>query len=412
MPTTKVTKKAKPQASPEFTKDQLRKAERKMARAKTELICETEFIVPAIMAVPWVMKKDPEWWQRVSGGLSSGTLAVDGFSLFWYPGFVLEQPIEQLTAVLAHEGMHLLGKHSLRFEERVITGWNIACDHVVNRQCQQMNLQIPEDCIPPWHEDSTPEAIYREYADECNQDGKDDQDPSSGLTIAPQGPNGEANGRSASEIAEQAGVLEGMARQCQKIAKQAGNCPAWLDQMVDHYDEYQVPWQAILAQYVEGVCRKNFNWQRPNRRYTDVVLPTLRTPDFANIVAAGDTSGSMYNNMKQLCSELLGLLSVFTQGEKTELTFLWCDTEVSEQQVSCAEDLKPVGGGGTAFGPVMQWCRDNSPRALLFVTDGFVYEFGEEPQGTDVWWIMTPDADPDFSPPFGSVLFKLEAADN
>jgi len=64
-------------------------------------------------------------------------------------------------------------------------------------------------------------------------------------------------------------------------------------------------------------------------------------------------------------------------------------------------DIKPHGGGGTAFSPVFEYIEEHGiePIAIVFLTDLCCDDFGNEPN-CPVLWVSTDEG----TAPFGEVV--------
>jgi len=391
--------------------------ELKMAQAFTSLICNHPFYASILLRLQRM-----EGHVLGNGGVVRGpcpcppkkvwpecphSMATDGKRLVYNPRFVLHLDSEELIGVLAHEVCHVAGLHPWRRMQRKPRSWNIACDKAVNTIVEDSKLKLPTGGIPGVP-DKSAEELYHEDPD-AGGDG-DGCDPGGcGGVIDPTNPDG-------SQITEaerdmQMGEAKVMVQGALNAAKRAGKLPAGLARMVDEALEPKVPWKEILARFIDGNARHDYSWSRPNRRYLDdgIMFPSLWSPGYGQVVMGCDTSGSIdEKTLQEICSEVLGCLDVYAErGQSPELTVMWCDTEVSEQVVADAEELKPVGGGGTSFAPVFDHMREQGmqPRAIIYVTDGHCSDFGEPPE-CPVLWVLT-ETNKGFDPPFGEICCTL-----
>jgi predicted metal-dependent peptidase len=84
---------------------------------------------------------------------------------------------------------------------------------------------------------------------------------------------------------------------------------------------------------------------------------------------------------------------------------VYFDSEVSHYESYEADDdldIRPHGGGGTAFSPVFNYIEEHGiePVACIFLTDLCCDDFGDEPD-YPVLWVST---DPNGTAPFGEVV--------
>jgi predicted metal-dependent peptidase len=83
---------------------------------------------------------------------------------------------------------------------------------------------------------------------------------------------------------------------------------------------------------------------------------------------------------------------------------VYFDSEVSHYESYGADDeldIKPHGGGGTAFSPVFEYMLEHNiePVAVVFLTDLCCNDFGDEPS-CPVLWVSTDEG----TAPFGEVV--------
>jgi predicted metal-dependent peptidase len=405
------------------------KAEKKMATAYARLL----FTQPFFAAILYRHKRvvDP----------ACDTLWIDGRRIGYSPSWVLALTGDQLVGALAHEAMHVAGLHHIRRGARDNDAWNVACDHVVNYQVTQAGLALPEKALPGIA-DMTPEALYRAPAPPAPEPSGGKPEPGDGDgpgaaptsgSDAPGNESGEAAGDgtgpeafgevrdltnedgtalSASERDDAEQEARIMIEQAVRAAARWGHLPGHLAHFAKAVTAPRLPWQEILARFIDSQARHDWSWSRPNLRYLSagVMMPSLSSPAYGNVVLAIDTSGSMPNEViNQLCEEVRACLSAYAeQGQSPELNVLWCDTEVTAQVLDDeAAPLHPAGRGGTDFAPVFAHVEQEGlePRGIVYATDGECGSFGIEP-ACPVLWILTKPSS--FAPPFGEVVHYAE----
>lgn len=368
----------------------------KKARANLQAACARLVLSHGFFAGPVLRKR----WIASS---DCPTIGTDGKDLFYNPEWVAERTVPECIGLLVHEACHDLGLHPFRRGERNPEGWNIACDHVVNQVVKECGLTLPDGGVPPV-EKQTPEALYEKVMEKAKKHAKNCQCK----MMEPTDGQGKALTGAARAAAEAEAKLA--AATVAELAKRAGKLPAGLARLVGAALEERVPWPQIVNRFVSASAKLESAWRKPNRRYLTrgVVLPSLWSPDVPDFVLACDTSGSISTDtLRQVCGEVLHALATCERRGQSSLTVLWCDTEVSAQVIECERDLEPKGGGGTMFSPVFAWVNEHQPatKGVVYVTDGYCSDFGEEPE-YPVLWILTAPNDA-FAPPFGEVTCVL-----
>lgn len=412
--------------SPKSGSDAAEKGRYKISRALVELTCSHVFHASIIMRL-----------RRVEADIPF-PMGTDGTSLLVNPELCAQFDVPALTSILAHEAMHVAGRHTFRQGARLemvvgpvppkgelvpVSLWNLAADEVVNDAVNASGLKMPDGCVPGVP-DTTPEKQYelkKQWAAKLpkmsvsggsGKAGKGDVPMSVDGLYQPRNPDGTPMNKAQRQEAEQ--EAKQWVEAAANAAKRAGQMNAGLERFVKRELRSVVHWREVLARFVSEKCITDYSWQRPNQRYTGfgMYLPRLETKDIPNVAVACDTSGSISPKMiEEVVAEVIAVLSLMAEGATVEVPVLWFDHDVYPQIVSDADELKVRGGGGTAYSPVMKWVRKNHAahdfKGLVVVTDGYCSDFGEAPP-CDVLWVLTHDHDESFRPPYGEVALVLE----
>lgn len=366
----------------------MRTGQQLITQAYTELIYQEPFW--AFMLLRLKRVEDPTCY----------LMWTDGVSIGYNPDGVAKIPYKEVLGVLVHEVQHVVGLHPWRRDSRDPKGWNWAADEVVNASVAAAGFALPSTGIP-----GVPDSYVEERYREWEKNGR--KGPGGGGM----GP-GEVRDAPATSPAERDAQIQEVqiaVGQALELARQAGKVPAGMEQYVKA-SQPQVPWQEVIAQFVDGITKNDYNLAMPNRRYlhTGLFLPSLHTPGIGQVVVAGDMSGSMHSVTKDVCGEILGIMTAYEEkGQEPELTVLWFDGDVYPQVVTDETELKPRGGGGTLFQPVMKWVQEEAAeaKALIMITDGYAFDTYEDP-GIPVLWILSAP-NPKFTPAFGEITCIL-----
>jgi len=182
----------------------------------------------------------------------------------------------------------------------------------------------------------------------------------------------------------------------------------------------KINWRSVLRQkgrrMTRDAGRSRISYARPNRRQECIgsgpgapILPTLMATR-CNILYAIDTSGSMYSEIVDVASELVGAI-----GASCFIDLVCFDTEVKGEPTELPRSKNAVkkilgelliGGGGTDFHDVFRVAEAAKKYDLIVVaTDGY----GEAPESSAVptIWLITEGGRKAAS--FGEVV-SLEAA--
>jgi predicted metal-dependent peptidase len=197
-------------------------------------------------------------------------------------------------------------------------------------------------------------------------------------------------------------------------AKARGNMPGDLERLVEEITEPQMPWQAIVDQFVTMVSRDDYNMLQPDRRhYGDgYYFPDLHS-DALTVGVFTDSSGSITERENAaFAGEIFGLLS--SRGMKA-MRLIVCDARITKDVVLTPYDDVPTdfpGGGGTDFRPPFRRLQEEPgemprPSLLVYLTD-MCGPFPEEDPGIPTIWLASVPTYMNFEdlpkPNFGTVI--------
>jgi predicted metal-dependent peptidase len=374
----------------------------KLSKAKARLLMDHPFFATLLIRTP------VEVTERVA------LAATDGEKIYFNPHFLDECSVEDTMAVLAHEVGHDSLLHSLRLGLRNHDIWNQAGDHAINLMLEDQGFSCPKSVPGGWLADRkykgwSADRIYDDLRrnpppkpkkgkgkpGEGDGDGDDESEGGAGSeqdgdgkqrTRGPGKPSGTQNGRDwlhgdvlpspAKNPAEQA-VAEQRAKQkvasAANMARMAGKLKGELARMVGEFLDSKVHWTDVLRDYMLKVVKARDSWQRRNRRFKQVYLPTRHEKKMGPIIFVPDTSGSMWgDDMEKICSEMAHCSA---QTRPEHIRVVWADTQVAGEQVFEPTDfeykkLKPVGGGGTDMRVPLKYVEKYNPQVVVLMTDG------------------------------------------
>jgi predicted metal-dependent peptidase len=362
-------------------------------------------------------------------------MATDGVSLYYNPDFVETLNAATLAGVLAHEVMHPALHHHVRRSGRDPKLWNQACDFAINPLLVDAGLSLPDGVlIDDRFRGMSSEQIYNllESESETEQDsgkeggddepggeeskdetspGDDSKEPSAPVT---EGGIGQV--LDAPEASEETPTIEEQARewdvavnQAATLARQAGKLPAGLHRTLEGAAEASVDWREMLRRLWSDTIPADYSWMRPNRRHVwaGLYLPGVVREGVGEIAIAVDCSGSV--NARQLRLFEAEVRSILEGQRPQRVYVLYFDAEVHDVETYEAGqrvDLKPVGGGGTEFGPCFDWLDEHGiqPQMLVFLTDLYG-SFPPSAPAYPVLWASTGSQ----KAPFGEVI-PMQAA--
>lgn len=341
------------------------------------------------------------------------TACVDkNANIYFNEGFVQTCSDNMLHFVLAHEVMHMLLGHFERVGARNPLMWNVAGDILINHMLEGhfadkgIRLDLEKYCTADKFQidvpdETTTEQIYDNLMQQAEKNkqqakrvaGDDPQDMMPG-----DGPTGQGSGsvcvrENSEDTPESEKSWSEAGLESATRARIAGNCPGFMERVIDGLNNSKVPWNEVLAYYLrQKLCynsRNRHTFTPPNRRYLyqDIILTSRIGTKKPSIAFCVDTSGSMSpEDLAMGMSELDAIRKLY----KVPVYFMECDYEINGAKwVSPYEPIPKVkGGGGTSFVPVMEHLANKKVDvdALVFFTDGYG-DFGKAPDFDVIWAI-------------------------
>ena len=395
--------------------------ERRLQKARTTLLLDHPFFGSLLF--------------RLKGRESRSikTMATDGVSLFYNPGFVDTLNAATLCGVLAHEVLHPGLQHHVRRSGRDPMRWNEACDYAINPILLDAGLHLPEGVlVDDRFREMSAEQIYNQLQTKAEAkpgDPDEMQEARGDGTASPHASSDDSNEISAPVTEggigqvldaptanEQTATVEEQARewsvavsQAVTLAKQAGKVPAGMERSLDGAAEAAVDWRELLRRTWSETTPADYSWMRPNRRHiwTGLYLPGVVREGVGEVAIAVDCSGSV--NSRQLRMFEAEVRSIL-EGRRPERVYvLYFDAAVNKVETFEAGQrvaLSPVGGGGTEFGPCFEWLDEHGvrPHTLVFLTDLYG-SFPDSEPAYPVLWASTGGR----RAPFGQVV-PMQAA--
>lgn len=121
------------------------------------------------------------------------------------------------------------------------------------------------------------------------------------------------------------------------------------------------------------------------------------------IVVCVDISGSIsqtqFNQFMRQIDAIRGLSMVKVIETDDKVVAMYDYFKENKNRV-----VRLGGGGGTAFGEAFRWCKKLKPDAILFMTDGEVFDSVSDP-GIPTGWVLTSDGRKPYG--FGKVVLQL-----
>lgn len=365
-----------------------KRIERLLAKARTALVLEHPFIGNVALNLPYI----------IDYGVK--TAATNGKNIRYNPHFVDSLNDEERKFVVAHECLHPMLEHTYRRNGRNHKRWNQAADYVINKLLDDEKIgKMPQGGLLDnnIHQagGGSTDGIYN-ILPEPDEDGNNGHgDP---LDDCNDG------GDTPAEQAQQEAEWKVRVAQAAQAAKMMGKMSAGLERLVGEILKPKVDWRDVLRKFLEKCKSDQRTWSKFNRRFLaqGIYLPSVSGESLGEIAFAVDCSGSITQEViDQFAAEIL---SAKEDGNPTKIHVVYFDSEVSHYECYGRDDdldIKPHGGGGTAFSPVFEYFaeHDINPVACVFLTDLCCNDFGEQPD-YPVLWVSTDEG----TAPFGEVV--------
>lgn len=337
------------------------------------------------------------WTREIS------TAATDGVNVYWNPEYFLSLPEKSRNTDLMHELWHAALLHSIRKGTREHKPWNIACDIKIDLMLEGEGYDFTgiEGVL------TSPQLNARQYVDWVEEDIYDD------IMNNNPPPNSQGPGQVRLDILEgdsqqkQAAVNAVVqAMESAKIQGQAGQIPGAVTETISKFLDPVVPWEVILMQFFTDLIEEDYSWQRPNRRYGDMYLPS-RVKDegrLEHLCYYLDVSGSITEQeILRFNSEVKHIQTVL---KPQKLTLVQFDTGITDVRVFEEDDpfdaIEIHGRGGTSLVPVRQHIQKNEPTAAIIFSDLQVNPMQPLTKDIPVIWVAT--GSPGATVPFGKLI--------
>lgn len=329
---------------------------------------------------------------------SIGTACTNGLYIKFNPYFFLAMSEKDRVFVLYHELWHVALMHCVDLKTRNGPAWQYATDYVINFMAYEDGLVSRNAYLSsieftglsePKYDGWSSEAIYRDLLKNAI---KIPMGPMDDIEPAPEG----STGKMISAVVQ--------AYQMAKLSNKAGQLPGEFEEMITKFLNPVIPWEQVLQNYFTERCNSDYSLQRPNKRYTDVIMSTLVSDgQLQSISWYIDDSGSVSDEMLlRFASETAYVQSTYNPETMKVIFF---DADIQNEYEFEADmpitELKPIGRGGTELEPVRQHILKDKPNVAIIMTDLYCTPMKSDP-GVDIVWAVSNNADA--TVPFGTII--------
>ena len=357
------------------------KIEQTLLKAKIEIMTRSVFISTIVLGVK----------HKITNDIPNA--ATDGSVILYNPDFIAKQNPQQLAGLMAHECWHIVFQHMTRRMDRDPIIWNVAGDYVINLLLTDAAFQIPDGgLLDTKYAGMSTDEVYNSLIDE-----QADYDPSKLMLDILAPGEGEQESKSTEEVEAKIKDILVRAYTQAKMAddKAIGNLPGEVTRHIEDLINPRLPWQVLLNRFLDVKTREEYSWNRRNRRYSDVYMPSMQSYGLGHLTFAIDTSGSISDEeLRELLSELQGIQRTFLPEK---MTIIDCDSSIKNvYEIDGHTDILSLefsGGGGTRFKPVLEYVTEHPTTALVYFTDLYG-ETDLDEVDYPVLWVCTSDHKP------------------
>lgn len=298
------------------------------------------------------------------------TLATDGTKIYHNAEFLNSLDTDTSVYALCHELWHIISEHVQLREFRDPELWQYVVDVSTNNALFNCKFKVWEKAILNRYYDGW--SIYKIYEDldkQQKENGKSQGKDGLGNDLLPVNKHGNSQSKEIQRKISEAAT----------IAKMAGQNLAGLEQFIDDVLAPKVNWRELLSRYLLETRQARMTWNIPNRRYSDIILPSKQSKEHGDLVIIADTSGSMIDILSHVGTLIK---DVAAQLKPKNIRVIWADdTDCAGEQVFAvgqALEFKPVGGGGTDMRKPLKYVEKYNPLACVLFTDGYT-PWGNKP---------------------------------
>lgn len=326
------------------------------------------------------------------------TAAVDGVSLFWNPDWFMELSQETRGTVLLHELWHIARMHLIRRGERNGKIWNYACDIRINNDLEDAGYTF--EGTSPWKDQRYSGWVEEDIYDDLI--ARDISPPESGSW-----------GDGLSDLLDELGAslpeLLGIPVQAAhqaKVAGESGELPGDIEEIIRQFLAPVVPWEQYLHQWFSDQLDTSYTWARPNRRYSDMYLPSSFNDDgrLEHLIYFLDCSGSISTAQAvRFNSEVRYVKDTYNPQKMTMVLFdvvIQRVYEITEEDPF--DEIVIAGRGGTSLVCVRDFIEKHKPSAAIIFSDLEVAPM--EPLSVPIPTLWVAINNPSATVPFGQLI--------
>ncbi|WAI96152.1 metallopeptidase domain protein [Vibrio phage vB_VhaP_PG11] len=327
-----------------------------MGRTKVRIMMKpnTAFISAVMMALEF--KVDNE----------IPTAQTNGLTIAFNEEFYKNLTVNQRVFLVLHETWHVAFDHILRATDMGydLKRWNYATDYVINNMLVAEGHEfIQGGLLDPKYNNMTAEEVY------------------AALPESPSTPNvldGDLGQPGSAEEKDdmRAKVQEVIAKAAMQasMANQAGSVPSDIMRAIEEARNPKLPWPVILEQFLTERIQDEYSWNKRNRRFNHIYLPSLDNEGMGEIRSYVDASGSI--SQKELALEVAEMRYIKEVANPISMTLRAFSTVLGKEQTFARDEeieFDVDASGGTCGTPIIRDLEQHPEcEVAVIFTDGYV----------------------------------------
>lgn len=332
------------------------------------------------------------------------TGATDGEIIKINPNFWNSLCSTDKEFLLAHEVMHIVLLHALRFENRDPQTWNEAADITINNILKNQNFKY-ENITPLFNSeydslDLTTEQLYNNLIKEKNKKSGNSNESSTNNNPTP---NSNNSNNSKYDLTNDLVKNPKIINEPNKIKEIVTKIAAFgknkqitseTETIINNILKPKVSWNTLLKRYLTNLSKTGRSYKRLSNRSDSFALPSKFIKNkLIDLHFYLDTSCSVTDEEINLYNSEIRYIKNYFNPKKI---FISCfDTELYDQHTYTENDpfntLKIKGRGCTDFKKVIKHIKKTKPQVAIIFTDLYVDYIPKNPKTSNIIWVNLGD---------------------
>lgn len=324
----------------------------------------------------------------------TATAKVNSKAITYNPDYFLSLTPKQRISLLVHEIYHIVTDSFGRKGDRDHKRWNSATDYANNWDMQIRGFEIKSGwLISHVFEGMSAEEIYNllpETVPGNELDGDVDEAVLSN-----------------EEKQDIRDLVVSAAMHSKTYDPTGGTIPVDVQLFLNKLTKPRLPWNVIMAKYLNALRPTDYSYRKPNKRYwPDVYLPSLISEGIEHVAFAVDASGSVSDD--EFRHSVAEINEVIRKYKPKKLSLVIFDDAVRNViHIKNVKELMSVefsARGGTIIQPVLDWIAKEKPWVTFVISDGWFESNINQKIKQNIVWLIYGDSK-EYKPPFGKTIY-------